>query len=200
MYSVPRKLHAPWMAYPHKEVQVGPDKLEVVASFCYLGDMLSAAGGCELSTTTRVKTAWKKFKDLLPVLSSCHLSFKTRCRVYSSCVQLLCASAMLHASETWPLTKLNLQRLQRNDRAMIRQICNVRPQDIVTTRSNELLVRLGIEDLDLILKERRLPWYGHVECSSGAIKTTFDIRVDRKRGPGRPKITWKQLTERDCRE
>ena len=44
---------------PQKEVQVGPDKLEVVASFCYLGDMLSAAGGCELSTTTRVKTAWR---------------------------------------------------------------------------------------------------------------------------------------------
>ena len=37
---------------PQKEVQVGPDKLELVASFCYLGDMLSAAGGCELSTTT----------------------------------------------------------------------------------------------------------------------------------------------------
>ena len=112
--------------------------------------MLSAAGGCELSTTTRVKTAWKKFKDLLPVLSSRHLSFKTRGHVYSSCVR----SATLHASETWPLTKPNLQRLQRNDRAMIRQICNVRPQDIVTTRSNELLVQLGIEDLDLILKER----------------------------------------------
>ena len=30
-----------------KEIQVGPDKLEVVASFCYLGDMLSAAGGCD---------------------------------------------------------------------------------------------------------------------------------------------------------
>ena len=192
---------------PQKEVQVGPDKLEVVASFCYLEDMLSAAGGCELSTTTRVKTAWKKFKDLLPVFSSRHLSFKTRGRVYNSCVR----SAMLHASETWPLTKPNLQRLQRNVRAMIRQICNVRPQDIVTTRSNELLVRLGIEDLDLILKERRLRWYGHVERSSvrwyghverssGAIKTAFDIQVDGKRGPGRPKMTWKQLTERDCRE
>ena len=114
---------------------------------CYLGDMLSAAGGCELSTTTRVKTAWKKFKDLLPVLSSRHL-FKTHGHVYSSCVR----SAMLHASETWPLTKPNLQR---NDRTMIRQICNVRPQDIVTTRSSDLLVRLGIEDLELILKERR---------------------------------------------
>ena len=79
-------------------------------------------------------------------------------------------------------------------------ICNVRPQDIVTPRSNELLVRLGIEDLDLILKERRLRWYGHVERSNGAVKTAFDIQVDRKRGPGKPKMTWKQLTERDCRE
>ena len=111
---------------PQREIQVGPDKLEVVASFCYLGDMLSAAGGCKLSTTTHVKTTWKKIKELLPVLSSRHLSFKTRGGVYSSCVR----SAMLHASETWPLTKPNLQHLQPNNRAMIRQICNVRPQDL----------------------------------------------------------------------
>ena len=164
----------PFDGRPQKEVQVGPDKFEVVASFCYLGDILSAAGGCKLSTTTRVKTAWKKFKDLLPVLSSHHLSFKTRGCVYSSCVR----SAMFHASETWPLKKPNLQRLQRHDRAMIREICNIRPQDIDTTRSNELLVRLCIEDLDLILKERRLRWYGHVERSNGAFKTAFDIQVD----------------------
>ena len=72
---------------PQKEVQVEPDKLEVVASFCYLGDMLSAAGGCELSTTTCVKTAWKKFKDLLPVLSSRHLSFKKH---VAMCTALVC--------------------------------------------------------------------------------------------------------------
>ena len=65
---------------------------------------------------------------------------------------------------------------------MIRQICSVKPQDIVTTRSNELLARLGIEDLDLILKERRLRWYGHVERSNSAVKTAFDIQVDGKRG------------------
>ena len=85
---------------------------------------------------------------------------------------------MLHASETWPLTKPNLQRLQQNDRAMIRQICSVRPQDIVTTRSSELLVGLGIEDLDLILKERRLRCYGHVEYSNGKVKTAFDILME----------------------
>ena len=71
------------------------------------------------------------------------------CTVYSSCVR----SAMLHASETWPLTKPSLQRLQRYDRAMIRQICNVKPQDTANIRSTELLAWLGIEDLDLILRE-----------------------------------------------
>ena len=81
---------------PQSEVQVGPDKLEVVASFCYLGDILSAGGGCEMAVTTRVKTAWKKFRELLPVLTSRHLSYKTRGHVYSSCLR----SAMLHASET----------------------------------------------------------------------------------------------------
>ena len=39
-----------------------------------------------------------------------------------------------------------------------------------------------------------------MECSNDAVKPAFDIQVDGKRGPGRPKMTWKQLTERDCRE
>ena len=83
---------------------------------------------------------------------------------------------------------------------MIRQICNVKQQDIVTIRSIELLARLGIEDLDLILKDRRCHWYGHVEHSNGAVKTALDIQADRKCRPGRPKMTGKQPTKRDCRE
>ena len=181
---------------PQSEVQVGPDKLEVVASFCYLGDVLSAGGGCEMAVTTRVKTAWKKFRELLPVLTSRHLSYKTCGHVYSSCVR----SAMLHASETWPLTKTYLQSLQRNDRAMIRQICSIKPEDVARVRSRELLAKLQLEDLDLILRERRLRWFGHVARSSGAIRTAYDMQIDGKPGAGRPKQTWKKLTEKDCRE
>ena len=39
-----------------------------------------------------------------------------------------------------------------------------------------------------------------MERSNGAVKAAFDIQVNGKRGPGRPKMTWKQLTERDRRE
>ena len=124
---------------------------------------------------------------------SLYLSFKTRGRVSSSCVR----SSVLHASETWPLTKPNLQRLQRNDRAMIRQICNVRPQDIVTTRSSELLAWLGFEDLDRILKDRRLRWYGQMERSNSAVSLSHT-------GWGKA-WTWEaqddmEAAERYCRE
>ena len=39
-----------------------------------------------------------------------------------------------------------------------------------------------------------------MERSKGAVETAFDIQVDGKPRPGRPKMTWKHLTERDCRE
>ena len=39
-----------------------------------------------------------------------------------------------------------------------------------------------------------------MECSNGAVKTAFVIQVNGKRGPGRPKMTSKQLTERGHRE
>ena len=39
-----------------------------------------------------------------------------------------------------------------------------------------------------------------MERSNGAVKTAFDIQVDGKHGPGRPKMTRKHLTERDSRK
>ena len=78
---------------------------------------------------------------------------------------------------------------------MIRQICSIKPEDVARVRSSELLAKLQLEDLNLILRERRLRWFGHVEHSNGAISTAYDIQIE-----GRRKQTWKKLTEKDCHE
>ena len=39
-----------------------------------------------------------------------------------------------------------------------------------------------------------------MECSNGAIRTACDIQIDGMRGAGRPKLSWKKVTERDCGE
>ena len=43
-------------------------------------------------------------------------------------------------------------------------------------------------------------WFGYVEHSSCAVRTAWDIQIDGEWGAGRPKLTWKKLTERDWHE
>ena len=95
---------------------------------------------------------------------------------------------MLLASETWPLTRPDLQRLWRNNRAIIRQICIVKPDDVATVRSNKLLAQLETDYLHIILR-KRICWFGHVERFSGVIKTACDMQIEGKRGQEKPKMT-----------
>ena len=41
-----------------------------------------------------------------------------------------------------------------------------------------LLAKLELEDLNLILRESRFRWFGHVEHSSGAVRTACDKQID----------------------
>ena len=67
---------------------------------------------------------------------------------------------------------------------------------MATVRSSELLDELELEDLDLILRERRLRWFGHVESSIDAFRTACDIQIDGRRVAGRPKLSWETDGER----
>ena len=71
-----------------KEVMIGDEKLEVVPEFCYLGDMLSAGGGCELASITRCKCAWAKFRQFLPLQSSFIIIDQRPC-LFNLCYMLL---------------------------------------------------------------------------------------------------------------
>ena len=137
------------------EVEVGNEKLEVVPEFCYLGDMLSAGGGCKLAAITRCKCAWGKFRQLLPLLTNRLVPLLTRGKVYPSCVR----SMMLHAAETWAMKADTLNHLRRNDRGMICWICNVKSNGEVS--SDSLLTKLGIQDLDVVLRTSRMRWFGY---------------------------------------
>ena len=56
---------------------------------------------------------------------------------------------MLCAVGAWPLAGPDLLGLWRIGRAMVGQICNVKPEGVATVRSDELLARLRINDLVL---------------------------------------------------
>ena len=65
-------------------------------------------------------------------------------------------------------------------------------------RNNCLRERLGIEDIQLVLRKRRLRWFGHVERREGEwVKKCMELKVPRKVGRERPKRTWREVTEGD---
>jgi len=56
--------------------------LEKVDKFCYLGDTLDADGGCDSAITARARSAWKKFRENLPILTGKRFSLKVKGKVY----------------------------------------------------------------------------------------------------------------------
>ena len=74
-----------------------------------------------------------------------------------------------------------LNRLRRNDRAMIRWICNVE------VSSDSLLTKIGIQDLDVVLRTSRMRWFGHVERSTGWIAEVRKLNVVTQKRSGSPR-------------
>ena len=170
---------------PIIELQLGKDKLEVVPEFCYLGDMTSACGGCDLAVIMRCKCAWGKFRQLLSLLTNRHIPLVVRGYVYSASVR----SVMLYGAETWATTADTMSPLRRNDRAMLRWMCNVKLNDKVS--SGSILSKRGLQDIETILRTNRLRWFGHVERSAGWINHVRNLEVQsQQKRPGRPKLTW----------
>ena len=52
-----------------REMDMGGSlKLEVVNSFCYLGDVLDSQGGIEAALIARIGKGWGSFRQLSPIL------------------------------------------------------------------------------------------------------------------------------------
>ena len=81
-----------------------------------------------------------------------------------------------------------LNCLLRNDLAMVRWICNVKARDKVS--SDSLLLKRGIQNLDVVRHTIRLRWLGCIERSTGLIAEVCKLnvvawkRLDRPKKPG----------------
>ena len=54
--------------------------------------------------------------------------------------------------------------------------------------SDSLLTKLGIQDLDVVLRTSRMRWFGHVERSTGWISEVCKLNVVAQKRSGRPSV------------
>ena len=178
-----------------EKVMLAGSNLEVVDKFCYLGDMLGAGGGAKSSTITRVRSGWKKFRELLPLLTTESISLKVKGELYAACI----LSVMLYGSETWPIKVEESQRLHRNEISMIRWMCDVTMRDRYSCE--ELQAPVGIKPIVDVMHQRCLRWFGHIERreDNSWLKKVQILAVDGHSGCGRPCKTWEHVIMEDLR-
>ena len=166
------------------EVDVDSTMLDVEDTFCYLGDMLCSSGDCDSAIAARCCVAWGKFRKLLPVLTTRHLSPRICGKVYEACVH----SAMLHGSKMWVQNNPKLRWLCRNYSIMIHWIC------VVWKTKTKYLQLYYYRNLTSRISHRCFDvsdsWYGHVQRAMSCIKSITNFSIPGTRKKGRPWNTW----------
>ena len=152
--------------------------------------MLSAGGGADQASKTRVRSAWgHSLDELAPILMKRGASMKLKGRIYDACVQRV----LVNGSETWGMKAEDLAKLMRTERMMVTRICGVSLKD--RKPSDELLSHLGIECVETKIQRGRLRWFGHVERKNEEdwVKKCTKLDVDGMVGRGATRKMWRNL-------
>ena len=89
------------------------------------------------------------------------------------------------------------QRLRATERRMLRMICGVTLRDKV--ESTVIASRVGMNDLEEHLRQKRLRWFGHIvrRDEEVEIKKVLELKMEGQRKRGRPVKQWIDVIEDD---
>ena len=105
----------------------------------------------------------------------------------------LVTTIFLYACELWTLTADLQRRIHAMKMRCHRKILRISYKDHVTSEEVRAKIQQAIgphEDLQTIIKRRKLQWYGHASRSSGLAKTILQGTMKGGRRQGRQRKRW----------
>ena len=158
------------------------DEVEIVGEFTYLGDRVSAGGGCETAVTDRTTCGWAKLRECSDFLFGRKFPLSLKVGIFKSYL----SQTILYGSEAWFLKEVEMIILQRTEGSIVRAICGVQLKD----RSTDLMFMLGLtEAIDRFAMASIVHWYSHVLRREDAhvLRRALDFEVEGQKNQGRPK-------------
>ena len=138
---------------------------------------------------SRIAQTTAALARLKPVWIDKSISLSSKIRLMHSLV----TSIFLYACESWTLTAELQRRIQATDMRCYRKILHISYKDHVTNEKVHAKIQQAIgphENLLMIVKRRKVQWYGHVSRSSGLAKTILQGTVKGGRRQGRQRKRW----------
>ena len=160
------------------EIKVNGQKLETVISFKYLGSVV-ADEGSKPEILSRIAQTTAALTRLKPVWNDRSISLSSKIRLMRSLVTPI----FLYACESWTITAELQRRMYAREMRCYRKVLRISYKDHVTNEEVRAKIQQAIgphEDL-MIVKRRKLQWYGHVSRSSGLAKTSLQGTVKGKK-------------------
>ena len=161
--------------YINTEIEVNGQRFETVISFKYLGLVITDEGS-KPEILSRIAQTTAALTQLKPVLNDRNMSLSSKIGL----MRPLITSIFLDAYESWTLTTELQRRIQAMDMRCYRKILHISCKDHVTSEKVRAKIQQAIgphEDPLMIVKRRKLQWYGHVSRSSGLAKTILQGTV-----------------------
>ena len=138
------------------------------------------------SSVTRKSIEHKALSHLKKIMIT--FSFKRKVPIRS-----FVTSIFLYACESWTLTAELQRRIRAMEMRCHRRSVRISYKDHATNEEVCAKIQHAIgshEDLQTIVKRRKLKWYGHVSRSTGLAKTILQATVKGGRRQGRQRKRW----------
>ena len=165
------------------------ETLEQVTSFKYLGSMITSDGTSDREVQSRINAATSCMARLKSIWKSKDITVKTKIRLYKALV----LSILTYGCESWTLRVDQERRIHAFDMKSLRRILGI-PWHAYKT--NEYVMKLAtdlsgpIEPVIIIIKRRKLQWFGHVVRHQSLAKTILQGWVSGSRRVGGQKKMW----------
>ena len=166
-------------------VTIGGEAIEVVDQFEYLGRILSKDGSDMPALEDRIGKAWGAFENKKDIMTSRHISMKTKRHTYETYI----LPVVSYATETMTWTKQMFKKIKVFNNHIMRWMCGAKLRDKQSIIS--LQTKTNVKNIIPIIKLKKLQWFGHLKRSSQQVKVTFEGLVEGKRKQGRPSRRWR---------
>jgi hypothetical protein len=170
------------------------EALEVVERFTYLGSCISSDGSVTDEVEARVSKARIAFANLRHLWRQKGLSLGLKGRVYNATVR----AVLLYGSETWPIRKDDLRRLQVFDNRCLRTIAGVGWRQRIRNEvvRKRVFGNTAGNSIEECIQKNRLRWLGHVlRMPNNRLprKVLFSLPASEWRKPkGGQMMTWQK--------
>ena len=148
-------------------------------SFKYLGAVVSDDGS-KPGVLSKIAQATAALTKLKPIWRDNNISLGSKVKLMRSLV----ISIFLYACESWTLTAELEKRTQAFEMRCYRRLLSISYKDHVINEEVRGKVRAAIREYDellVLVKKRKLRWFGHVSRSSGLAKTILQGTVKEKK-------------------